>query len=92
MKAISITKLVPGERYLVNSEPLTFVGTRFSLSAKMDVKPVKFGYATYGDRWVFKNNTGAEVVFKKGYNASGIPGLVPADGEVSVDKVAKIVA
>lgn len=92
MPAISVGKLVPGQRYSVDGQVLTFQGTRFNLSNKMDTNPVKFGYATYGDRWVFLNEDGEEVVYKKGYSANGNPGLVPANGEVSVEKVARIVA
>lgn len=92
MPAISVGKLIPGQEYLVNGQRLRFLGTRGSSSTKLDANPVRFGYAAFGDRWVFCNDAGEELAYKKGYNANGKPGLVPGDGEVSVDNVARIVA
>ena len=96
MKAVAIGKLTPGQQYFVDGVPATFLGTRFSSvvgkSTKMDTFIAKFGRAMFGDRWIFVDSKGAEMEFKKGYNAAKKPGLVPADGELMVEKTAKIVA
>jgi hypothetical protein len=91
MPSISVSKMIPGQNYRVDGQALTFVGTRGSSSTKMDANPIKFGYAAYGDRWVFHNDAGIELGYKKGYDASGKPGLVPENGEILVDAVARIV-
>lgn len=91
MKAIAISKLEPGQRYLIDEQPLIFAGTRMTGAVKLDAMPVKFGYALFGDRWVFADGKGNEIEFKKGYNSAQKPGLVPAQGELVVEKTAKIV-
>ncbi|CAB4241632.1 hypothetical protein UFOVP71_170 [uncultured Caudovirales phage] len=94
MKAIAISKLVPGQEYSVDGQMLTFLGTRFerSKSTKMDSTPVKFSSAMFGDRWVFANSSNKEVEYKKGFDVNQKPGLVPVSGGIAVVKTAKIVA
>lgn len=96
MKAVPVSQLKVGQVYFVNGEPATFLGTRFSSvvgkSTKMDTRVAKFGWAMFGDRWVFVDSKGNEMEFKKGYNPANKPGLVPVAGELVVVKTAKIVA
>jgi hypothetical protein len=90
MATIAVGKMVPGQRYLVDGKTLTFVGTRSVVASKLDATPVKFGYAAFGDRWVFHTLNGEEILYRKGYNTSRKPGLVPANGEVVADRIATI--
>lgn len=92
MKKVSPSKLVVGQQYSVNGEMLTFVGTRFSLGKNMDPTPVSFGRALFGDRWIFVNSKGKEVVLKKGFSRDNKPGLVPVDAFTEVEQLVKIVA
>jgi hypothetical protein len=92
MPAIAPGKLVVNQQYSVDGEPLTFLGTRMTGKEKLDANPIKFGYAMFGDRWVFVNAQGQEVEYKKGFDVNQKPGLVPAGGGVAVVKTAKIVA
>lgn len=92
MKTVAISKLVPGQQYTVDGKVLTFMGTRFHCCRLVDKKPVAFSYAAFGDRWLFVDSNLTEVEFKKGYNLAKKPGLVPAKGELVVEKTLKIVA
>lgn len=88
MATIAVGKMVPGEPYTVDGQALTFVGIR---NGSYDyTAPVKFGMALLGDRWVFQTSKGEQVLYKKGWNLKGKPGLVPADVDGLVRNLAKI--
>jgi hypothetical protein len=81
MSKIAPGKLVPNEEYQINGTPVTFVGTKWEGSNNVDAVQAKFASAQFGDRWAFVDQEGKEHLFRKGYNALGMSGLIPSDAK-----------
>lgn len=92
MKKVSVNNLVPGQSYHIDGVLLKFVGTRNG--SYEYPSPVKLGMARFGDRWVFHNSQGEEILYKKGYDLNQPPkqGLVPDTGDKQSQHLASIVA